>query len=551
MRKVSAFICLVVATMLVPLTSARPTMAATVGNSHPQSGRIVSDDPANFTPHILDGTVYSIVQVGDMVVVGGDFTQVRSATSSTVITRNRVFAFNATTGAISTSFKPNPSNTVYKVQAAADGKSVYVGGRFGTAYGVSMPSRLFKANVATGARDINFRPGTFSGDIRDLEVIGNRLWVAGKFTHIAGVAQKALGTISALDGKKDGYFTGVIAGTHRPIDNHPADRTNVLQISSNPTNTRLVAVGNFTSVNGVTRSQIAQFDIGGSSYSLAPWYTSLFTSKCSANFETIMTDVEYSPDGSFFAVSTTAAWGGMSSATGGNGCDVVARFESSSTSSTSKATWTAYTGGDTTWTVEVTDNVVYAGGHQSWQNNPIGANVPAQGAVPRPGIAALNAVNGMAWSWNPTRTRGVGSPGHAGDQPGPLGRLRHRPDRGRVPLQHRADAPRGWQDPAGDEQPDASRHGLLRGRRGLTAEAKRLHRRSVVRRAGDRAQRVRLVGQHGGCLHVPRHAVHRREQRHGDQADLQRLDLWLVICRWMPRTSWSGRPTGTTPTCPA
>ena len=407
-RKLPVLISVVLATMLVPLAMAPPTMSATVGNSHPQTGRIVNEDPANFTPHILNGTVYSIVQVGNLVVVGGNFTQVRQTTSSPIITRNRVMAFNATTGVISTSFNPNPNNTVYKVQAAADGKSVYVGGRFSSAYGVSMPSRLFKANVATGARDATFRPGTFSGDIRDLEVIGDRLWAAGKFTHIAGVAQKALGTINATTGKKDTYFTGVFAGTHRDPTVYPSDRTNVLQISSNPANTRLVAVGNFTSVNGSTRSQIAQLDISGASATLAPWYTTLFTSSCSRNFETIMTDVEYSPNGSFFAVSTTAAWGGMSSANGGNGCDVVARFESSSTSSSSKATWTAYTGGDSTWTVEVTDNVVYAGGHQSWQNNPIGANVANQGAVSRPGIAALNAVNGMAWSWNPTRTRGVG-----------------------------------------------------------------------------------------------------------------------------------------------
>ncbi len=390
--------------MLTPVAAE----AADTGNSAPQSGKIVSDEPGTNAPNILDGTVYSIVKVGNTIVVGGQFTQVQNFNTSAVLTRLNVFAFDATTGKISTTFAPDPTNTVYKVQAAADGTSVYVAGRFGSAAGVSMPSRLFKADVATGAVDTSFAPPTISGDIRDLEVVGNRLWVAGKFTHLGGVAQKALGTLNASTGKYDAYFTGTMAGTHRNLANYPSDLTNVLQISSNPANTRLMVVGNFTSVNGMARSQIAQFDISGAAYALSTWSTNLFTSSCSSKFETYMTDVEYSPNGQFFAVSTSGAWGGMSSATGGNGCDLVARFDSSSTAPSSLASWTAYTGGDTTWTVEVTDNVIYAGGHQSWQNNPIGSNVANQGAVSREGIAALNPVNGMAYSWNPTRARGVG-----------------------------------------------------------------------------------------------------------------------------------------------
>ena len=407
MRKLPVLVCLIFASTVLALLGSAPTTAATVGNSHPQSGRIVSDDPAGFTPHILNGTVYSIVQVGDMVVVGGSFTEVQQTTTSPILTRNRVFAFNATTGAISDSFNPNPNNTVYKVQAAADGTSVYVGGRFSSAYGVSMPSRLFKADVATGTRDSAFQPPQFTGDIRDLEVIGGRLWVAGKFTHIGGVARRALGTINATSGRYDSYFTGVIAGLHRV--GYSGDRTNVLQISSNPANTQLAVVGNFTSVNGVSRSQIAKFDISGPTYALASWSTDLFTDNCSSSFETYMSDVEYSPNGQFFVVSTAGAFGGTTdSMNGTSGCDVVARFESSGTSSATPATWTAYTGGDTTWTVEVTDNVVYAGGHQRWQNNPTARDRVGQGAVSREGIAALNPVNGMSYSWNPTRTRGVG-----------------------------------------------------------------------------------------------------------------------------------------------
>jgi PKD repeat protein len=405
---VRKFLYLVLLIVLVTMgqTLVSPAaQAADTGKTAPQTGKIVSDEPGKNAPNILDGTVYSITKVGNTIVVGGQFTQVQNFNTSTTLTRRNVFAFDATTGKISTTFNPDPSSTVYKVQAAADGTSVYVAGGFGAVGGVATPSRLFKADVTTGVIDASFAPPTISGDIRDLEVVGNRLWVAGKFTHLGGVAQKALGTLNATTGKYDSYFTGVMAGLHRT--NHPEDLTNVLQISSNPTNTRLMVVGNFTSVDGVARAQAAQFDISGPTYALSTWSTNLYTSACSGNFETTMTDVEYSPNGQFFIISTTAAWGGMSSATGGNGCDVVARFENNTTAG-SVASWTAYTGGDTTWTVEVTDNVVYAGGHMSWQNNPIGANVAAQGAVSREGIAALNPVNGMPYSWNPTRARGVG-----------------------------------------------------------------------------------------------------------------------------------------------
>ena len=396
--------------MVAGLAALAPTaQAADTGKTAPQPGKIVSEEPGDNAPNILDGTVYSITQVGNTIVVGGEFSQVRNFNTSSTMTRNNVFAFDATTGKVSTTFNPSPNSTVYKVQAAADGTSVYVGGRFSSAYGESMPSRLFKADVATGTRDATFRPGTISGDIRDLEVTGNRLWVAGKFTHINGVASKALGSLNATTGARDGYFKGVFAGTHRDISRIPVGPD---QRPADLDQPRQQPAGGGGQLHHRQRGDAAhrsrKFDIGSATYSLTPWYTTLFESACRFNFETIMTDVEYSPNGSFFVVSTTAAWGGVSSATGDSGCDVVARFESSSTSSASKATWTAYTGGDTTWTVEVTDNVVYAGGHQSWQNNPLGHQVAGQGAVSREGIAALNPANGMPYSWNPTRARGVG-----------------------------------------------------------------------------------------------------------------------------------------------
>ncbi len=190
---VRRFIGVVLACLLVSgaggVAVLTPANAASTGNSSPHPGRIVSDNPSGFTPHVMDGQVQTLAQVGNMIIVGGSFTTVRNAGSTTDIPRRNLFAFNATTGQISTTFVPNPNSTVYKVLPAADGTSVYLGGSFTsiTSGGTNASvSRLTKLSVATGTRDTGFYPGSFNGQVRDLELTGSRLWVAGKFTHVQG-----------------------------------------------------------------------------------------------------------------------------------------------------------------------------------------------------------------------------------------------------------------------------------------------------------------------------------------------------------------------------
>ncbi|KRB79997.1 hypothetical protein ASE01_00350 [Nocardioides sp. Root190] len=389
-----------------PVVTAATVAVADTGHSAAQPGRIVDDDPASFTPHIMEGDVEAMVRVGNLVLVGGTFTRVRNAGTSTDIPRRNLFAFDATTGQVSTTFAPDPDGTVFTIEAATDGTSAYVGGAFGSVRSGGSTvavSKLYRVDTATGTRITQFQAGTLNGTVRDLSVVGNHLWIAGKFTHVQGQARRALATINATTGGRDGFYDRVLAGAHRA-----GSVTNVQEITTSPDNDQLVAVGNFDTLDGLPRHQLAVLDISGTNATVADYRAPLFESACNPVFETYMTDAQFSPDGSFFVVSTTGAYGGLAASMNGtSGCDVVARFESGATGTVSP-TWTAYTGGDTTWTIEVTQDVVYAGGHQRWQNNPGRGDAAGQGAVSRPGIAALDTVNGMPYSWNPTRTLGAG-----------------------------------------------------------------------------------------------------------------------------------------------
>ena len=110
-----------------------------------------------------------------------------------------------------------------------------------------------------------------------------------------------------------------------------------------------------------------------------------------------MRDVEMSPDGSYFVVATT---GGPHS---GTLCDTAARLETYAVGTTLAPTWTDNSGGDTLWGVDITQAAVFVGGHNRWMNNPNGTDSAGQGAVPRPGLSALDPQTGVPLKWNPGR----------------------------------------------------------------------------------------------------------------------------------------------------
>src|SRR6266540_6454916 len=114
---------LVVVLLAVPLS---PT-AAVQPTPH---DRLVSPNPVDFTPHVVDGQINAFAQVGSRIIAAGLFTRVRNAGSAAIITRSNIFAFDATTGLIDTSFTASTDGEVHAIVPATDGESVYVAGAF-------------------------------------------------------------------------------------------------------------------------------------------------------------------------------------------------------------------------------------------------------------------------------------------------------------------------------------------------------------------------------------------------------------------------------------
>ena len=407
------------ALVVVAATTALVAAACTPPTDLPADSNVVASTvPYAYTPNFQDGAVEAIAQVGNRLVVGGKFTTVTSVpkpNSGSPSTESRPYltAFDPTTGVLDPGFRPSVNGEVDAIQTSADGVYVYVAGLFTVAGGVS--ERIAKFNVRNGQLVTTFKP-VVNGIINALVLQGTHLLVGGYFSNVGGQVRNGLASVNATTGAVEPYFAIQLTGHHNfgkvpGAHNGPIGATS---IALSPDGSRAIVGGNFNHVtdasnkNGYARDQIVSIKFTTTLPTVDPnWNTNVFTASCdAAHFDTYMQDIAWAPDGSYFVVATT---GGYQHGTF-ESCDAATRFDASSTGLNVPRAWVDDTGTDSIYSVYVTKAAVYVGGHMRWLNNPYGQDNANAGAVPRPGIAALDPVNGLPLGWNPGRNpRGHGT----------------------------------------------------------------------------------------------------------------------------------------------
>jgi len=356
---------------------------------------VVSPRPASYTPVVLDdpatppSAVYAFAQVGSTMYAGGAITTVQNAARTRTFSRHNLFAFNATTGAI-LAFAPVFDGPVWTITASPGGRSLFIGGEFSSVNGIVSPG-LVRYDLAAKRFDPGFAPA-LNGSVTDSALVGGRLMVAGSFP--AGLA-----ALNPATGADTGYVNLALSGTSSPS----AGPTRVYRFAVNPAGDRIVAIGNFTAVSGSPRAQAFMVLLGATA-TLGPWHAPRLDLACTSSHPAYLRDVDFSPDGTYFAMVAT---GGGAQGTVGF-CDAAGRWEANDDPN-AEPTWINWTGGDSLYSVAATGAAVYVGGHQRWLDNPFGNDSAGPGAVPRPGIGAIDPVTGQALDWNPTKTRRVGA----------------------------------------------------------------------------------------------------------------------------------------------
>jgi len=363
--------------------------------------RVVDANPADTTPHLVaddnggQPRVLSLASRKGIVYAGGIFHKVASPKLRFTKKRRNLMAFDADTGAFR-HFRPKVNGPVWAIRVTR--KAVYVGGAFTKVNGVPR-NGLAKLNRRTGAVVRSFRSPFDEGRVTDLALVDGRLIAGGTFPRKLVALRPDTGSVTRYVHLS---IRGALPGS--------SARAGVFRFAVDPSGRRLVAVGNFTHVEGKKRARAVMLKLGSTSATLKSWRYGPFGRKCRTDApskQAYLQDVDFAPNGNYFVVVATGYVVPTSDDIGTMVCDAAARFETDVMAPT-KPTWINYTGGDTLHSVAITGAAVYVQGHSRWLDNPYGSDSAGPGAVDRRGGGAINPVTGKALAWNPVMPNQVG-----------------------------------------------------------------------------------------------------------------------------------------------
>ncbi len=193
--------------------------------------------------------VYCLAMQADgKIVLGGDFTRVAGQV------RNRLARLNAD-GTLDTAFTAGANLPVKSLAIQPDGR-ILVGGEF-TTLGGAARSRIGRLN-ANGTLDTTFNPGVTGGYETTVHALAvqadGKILVGGDFTTLRGQSRTNIGRLNA-DGTLDTGFN--------PVASAGIYYAHVYALALQ-TDGKIVVGGNFTSLGGQQRDDIARLHPDGS-----------------------------------------------------------------------------------------------------------------------------------------------------------------------------------------------------------------------------------------------------------------------------------------------
>ncbi|NYJ06256.1 PKD domain-containing protein [Petropleomorpha daqingensis] len=210
----------------------------------------------------INGVAWQQVVVGTTVYVAGSFTSARpagAAAGTGETPRGNLLAYDITTGTLLTSWAPTLNAQALTIAASPDGSRIYVGGDFTQANGQPR-QRVAAFDATTGALVAAWHP-TVNSQVRAIAATADTVYLGGSITAVGGVSRSRLAAVRASDGGLLPWApvpgVGSTAGNR---DGNTATSDQVLGLVVTSGGTQVVASGRFDSLNGVKSTGIGALD---------------------------------------------------------------------------------------------------------------------------------------------------------------------------------------------------------------------------------------------------------------------------------------------------